>query len=116
MRELATTVTQRGQVTIPSEVRRRLGIKPRDKVTFRIEDDGGVRIVPQRYTLETVFGSVAPLRRPEDFEAISRAVSGKGSAGGTDGRADAPAITGLAGPRRPFSDKNARRRLSRFSG
>jgi AbrB family looped-hinge helix DNA binding protein len=42
-------VTQKGQVTIPLEVRRALGIQPGSEVQFRIEDEG-VRLVvdPQR--------------------------------------------------------------------
>ena len=71
MREIVSTVTERGQVTIPAEVRRRLGIKPRDKVTFAI-DETGVRLMPTKFTLETAFGSVRPLSWPEDLEEISR--------------------------------------------
>jgi antitoxin PrlF len=33
-------VTSKGQVTIPLEVRRRLGIEPGSEVDFRVEDDG----------------------------------------------------------------------------
>ena len=36
MREITASVTERGQVTIPAEVRKALGIKARDKVSFVI--------------------------------------------------------------------------------
>lgn len=72
MREFVTTITQRGQVTIPAEVRRLLGANPRDKIAFRVEGDT-VRLVPVELTLEQVFGSVTPLQRPEDFDERSRA-------------------------------------------
>jgi len=72
MREYVTTITQRGQVTIPAEVRRLLGASPRDKIAFRVEGDT-VRLVPVELTLEQVFGSVTPLQRPEDFGERSRA-------------------------------------------
>jgi antitoxin PrlF len=71
MQQIITTITQRGQVTIPAEVRRRLGLGPRDKVAFEIEDDK-VRLVPVTFTLESAYGSVEPTHRPEDFEAIAR--------------------------------------------
>ncbi len=71
MKEITTTITQRGQVTIPAEVRRALGVKPRDKVAFTIEDDG-VRLAPASFSLESVYGSVTPSKRPEDFNEISR--------------------------------------------
>lgn len=73
MRSFTTTVTQRGQVTIPAEVRRKLGVKARDKVTFTMED-GKILVSPARFTLETAFGSVKPSRRPEDFEEMGRIV------------------------------------------
>jgi AbrB family looped-hinge helix DNA binding protein len=71
MKQITTTITQRGQVTIPAEVRRMLGVKPRDKVAFTIED-GEVRLAPVSFSLESVYGSVKPSRKPEDYEKVSR--------------------------------------------
>ena len=71
MKEVLTTITKRGQVTIPAEVRRLLGVKPRDKVVFEIEDDQ-VRLAPAKFTLETAYGSIKPTKRPEDFEEVAR--------------------------------------------
>ena len=72
MREITATTTLRNQVTIPAEVRRLLRLKPRDKVTFTIDDTGNVHLAAASFTLESAFGSVRPSQRPEDFEAISR--------------------------------------------
>ena len=69
MRKFTTTISRRGQVTIPAEVRRALGVNPGDKVTFTIDGDE-VRLKPSFFTLETVFGSVKPLNKPEDFDRI----------------------------------------------
>ena len=71
MKEITTTITQRGQVTIPAEVRRLLGLKPKDKVTFTIED-GDVRLAPASFDLASAYGSVKPKQQPEDFEEASR--------------------------------------------
>ena len=71
MKKIVTTITQRSQVTIPVEVRRVLGVKPRDKVAFTIED-GGVRLAPAPFSLESAYGSVKPVETPENFEEISR--------------------------------------------
>ncbi|HEX5504086.1 MAG TPA: AbrB/MazE/SpoVT family DNA-binding domain-containing protein [Thermomicrobiales bacterium] len=71
VREIVATITRRGQVTIPVEVRRALGVKPGDEVAFAIED-GQVRLVPVRFTLESAYGSVEPLHRPDDFAVIAR--------------------------------------------
>ena len=71
MKQIVASVTQRGQVTIPAEVRRALNLKPRDKVVFEIEGEW-VRLAPVSFTLETAYGSVKPLNKPEDFKEISR--------------------------------------------
>ncbi|TAK30928.1 MAG: AbrB/MazE/SpoVT family DNA-binding domain-containing protein [Chloroflexota bacterium] len=72
VKEILSTLTQRGQVTVPAEVRRILHLRPKDKVAFQIDDDE-VRLVPAKFTLETAFGSVRPKSHPEDIEAIADA-------------------------------------------
>ena len=71
MKEITATLTQRSQVTVPAAVRRVLGVKPREKVTFTIAD-GEVRLKPVSYSLESVYGSVKPSGKPEDFDELSR--------------------------------------------
>lgn len=71
MKEILTTITTRGQVTVPVEVRRRLGLKPHDKVAFTI-DDAEVRLRPVAFSLESVFGSVEPLSTTTDLKQIER--------------------------------------------
>ena len=72
MRELVSTMTSKGQVTIPVEIRRHLGMVPTDKVAFVLTDDGRVKVRPARSTLESVIGSVPPLgdRDRGDFEDL----------------------------------------------
>ena len=72
VKEIVTTMTKRGQVTVPAEVRRLLGLKPRDKVAFAIEEDQ-VQLMPVKFTPESAFGSVKPATQTDDFKAISRA-------------------------------------------
>ncbi len=69
MKEIVSAVTDKGQVTIPVEVRNRLGLGCGQKAVFQIEDDE-VRLRPERFTLESVFGSVPALsgRESDDFE------------------------------------------------
>ncbi len=62
-------ITTKGQVTVPAEIRRLLGIKPHDKVVFQVVE-GKVELQPASMSLETTFGAVPPLSRPEDFSAL----------------------------------------------
>jgi antitoxin PrlF len=70
LHEFSAIVTKRGQVTIPAEVRRLLGVKPLDKVVFRIEGSS-VTLAPAPFDLESVYGSVKPSHTPEDYEEIA---------------------------------------------
>lgn len=60
---MATTVTSKGQVTIPKPVRDRLGIEPGNAVEFRLEADG-------RIVLEKV-GGAAPRNRFDALRGIA---------------------------------------------
>lgn len=60
--ELTSTVTSKGQVTIPVQIRRLLGLEPKTKVAFLQKKDG-VHIAAPRYTLNTIKGAVPPLSK-----------------------------------------------------
>ena len=66
------TVTSKGQVTIPADVREHLGIKPKDRVQFEISEDGSVTVVPARSHVLASFGAVKPRQQPEDFRALRK--------------------------------------------
>jgi AbrB family looped-hinge helix DNA binding protein len=70
MNSLESTMTQKGQVTIPAAIRVRLGLKPRDRVRFEIVGDV-VTIKLAESQLLAGFGAVRPRNRPEDWEAIA---------------------------------------------
>lgn len=70
--EYIGTITSKGQVTLPIEIRRALQLKPQDKLIFRIVQ-GKVEVEPLPMTLEDAYGSVSPLETPEDFAAIRAA-------------------------------------------
>lgn len=67
--EYQRPVTEKGTVTIPVEVRRLLGVKPRGKVTFRVIGGKRVELRPT-LSLAATFASVRPKRRPLDFKKM----------------------------------------------
>jgi AbrB family looped-hinge helix DNA binding protein len=67
--EYIRTVTTKGQVTIPAEIRRLLEVEPGDKVVFRVREDT-VELQLSTMTLEDTFGAVTPRKRPEDFAEL----------------------------------------------
>ena len=74
---MATTVTRKGQVTIPKPVRDYLGIQPGSRVDFRRTDDGGVVIEnadgprpPSRFA--EARGSAGPGMTTDELMALLR--------------------------------------------
>lgn len=74
MRELIASVTAKGQVTIPSEVRKHLALSSPDKVAFLIDEEGVVQLRPASFDWEDLRGSIAPPpgRENVDLETIAR--------------------------------------------
>jgi AbrB family looped-hinge helix DNA binding protein len=73
MRELRSTLTSKGQVTIPVEVRRLLGLEPHDKVAF-VVDDGQVRVERARSVAERtagIFKSDLPPLSAEEMRRVA---------------------------------------------
>ena len=55
------TVTSKGQITLPKEIRERLGVRAGDRVRFRETADGSVVVEPETGDLMELFGV---LKRP----------------------------------------------------
>ncbi len=71
MQQIISTVTSKGQVTIPVEVRRYLGLKTNDKVAFVIGTDGTVQIQAPRYpTIASLRGAAGSLDRPMTWKQM----------------------------------------------
>jgi AbrB family looped-hinge helix DNA binding protein len=60
---LETTMTQKGQVTIPADLRARLGLRPGDRVAFEW-DGASARIVKASSRVLRSFGSIEPHGQP----------------------------------------------------
>jgi AbrB family looped-hinge helix DNA binding protein len=54
-----STLTSKGQVTIPKPVRDRLHLRTGDKLDFRVEEDGTIRVYPIARRVSEVFGLLA---------------------------------------------------------
>ena len=69
---VATTLTSKGQVTIPKHVRDGLGLKPFDKVEIELIGDEA-RVRKAQTTLEEIAGSLPSLGIPvEEMPAFAR--------------------------------------------
>lgn len=70
--QFTTSVTQKGQATIPAAIRRKLGIKPNSKIVFELNDNEvSIKPVVDFFSLK---GSVKS-NKPFNIEAMEKAVT-----------------------------------------
>ncbi len=73
MKEIVSTITSKGQVTIPVEVRKYLGLATNDKIAFVIDDEGSVRIrIPRYPTIASLRGAAGHLKKPLSWQEMQR--------------------------------------------
>lgn len=68
-----STVTRKGQVTLPVDIRKALGIKQGDKVAFEMDDEGVARLTRQDSFTARTAGIVKTSRPPMSAEEMRRA-------------------------------------------
>jgi AbrB family looped-hinge helix DNA binding protein len=71
MDEFVGIVGQKGQITLSAQIRRRLGLRAKDKVQIRVED-GAVTIVPARPGFLAGYQSIPALNPPRSWKEISQ--------------------------------------------
>lgn len=70
MKEIRSTITSKGQVTIPAEVHRHLGLKQGDKVTFVLDSSGRVELKAPKYPTIASLAGAGTLDEPRDIEEM----------------------------------------------
>lgn len=69
-----STITSKGQTTIPSEIRRLLKLKAGDRIEFVVEADGKVVLVPATVHVSELEGLLAPAPRKVSVQEMDAAV------------------------------------------
>ena len=70
---MAATVTSKGQITIPKEVRRRLHLKAGDKVEF-VFHNNSVEMLPLSGSVRELKGMVPRPEKPVSLAEMERAI------------------------------------------
>ena len=68
---LSTRITKGGQITLPAEARRALGVEPGDEVDVCVSE-GKVTVVKPEYTLKGLSGILQPPRPDFDIDQAIR--------------------------------------------
>jgi AbrB family looped-hinge helix DNA binding protein len=75
----AATITSKGQITIPKEVRDALGVSAGDRVEFVAQEKGVYKVVAATRDVRHLKGLVPKPAKPVSIEAMTRAVARAGS-------------------------------------
>ena len=73
------TITSKGQITLPKEVREALGVTTGDRVEFVAEEKGSYKVVAATRDVSHLKGLVPKPAKPVSIEAMNRAVARAGS-------------------------------------
>jgi AbrB family looped-hinge helix DNA binding protein len=69
-----TTLTSKGQITLPREIREQLGLKAGVRFDCYVDRDGHVVLVPLTVKLEDLIGILPNLGPPRTIEEINEAI------------------------------------------
>jgi AbrB family looped-hinge helix DNA binding protein len=68
-------MTSKGQITVPVEIRRDLGLEAGDRVDFLLRADGVVELRPGSVELRSLFGCLVPSGRPVTLDEMEEAIA-----------------------------------------
>jgi len=71
------TLTSKGQITIPIDIRSQLGLGTGDRVNFIIEESGKVVFVPVKSSVKTLRGIIKKPENKVSVEEMKNAIKAK---------------------------------------
>jgi AbrB family looped-hinge helix DNA binding protein len=74
-----STITTKGQITLPKAVREVLGVGPGDRVAFLIRDDGTVTVEAEAVDLRTLRGVLKPAAHGVTVDDMNATIRRAGS-------------------------------------
>jgi AbrB family looped-hinge helix DNA binding protein len=77
----AATLTSKGQLTLPKDVRIALGVGPGDRVDFVLMEDGNFAVLPATHSVKKLKGIITRPKKSVSLDAMDKAIAQ--GAGGT---------------------------------
>ena len=71
----AATLTTKGQLTLPKEVRSALGVGPGDRVEFVRMEDGNYAVMPATQSVKMLKGLIPKPRKPVTLADMDAAIA-----------------------------------------
>ena len=74
-----STLTSKGQTTIPKDVRERLNLQPGDRLEFVLDEDGRVVVLPASVDASELAGMLKRPAKPVSVTAMNQAIRKRGA-------------------------------------
>ncbi len=71
----AATLTSKGQLTLPKDVRTALGVGPGDRVDFIRMEDGNFAVVPAVLPVKRLKGLIGKPKKPLSLDDMDKAIA-----------------------------------------
>ena len=71
----AATLTSKGQLTLPKDVRDALGVGPGDRVDFVKMEDGNFAVLPATHSVKRLKGLIQSPKKAVSLEDMDRAIA-----------------------------------------
>lgn len=68
------TLTSKGQITLPKDLRKKFSLCPGDRVEFIFDDDQSVRLVPKHIPVSQLKGLLPKPSKPVSLEEMQDAI------------------------------------------
>lgn len=69
------TITSKGQLTLPKEIRTALGVGPGDRVDFVRMEDGNFAVLPATQSVKSLKGLIPKPRKAVSLEDMDKAIA-----------------------------------------
>jgi len=73
----AATITSKGQITIPKDIRALLDLHSGDKINFIVEESGEVRFLPATQDVRTLKGIIAKPKKAVSVEQMKASIKAR---------------------------------------
>ena len=75
----AATITSKGQITIPKDIRALLDLHSGDKINFIVQESGEVRFLPATQDISTLKGVISKPQKAVTAEEMKATIKARGS-------------------------------------
>lgn len=76
----AATLTTKGQITLPKQVRDALGLETGDRVDFVMQPDGHYAVVPIKASIKSLKGCIPKPKKAVSIEEMNAAIKRRAAA------------------------------------